>query len=855
MNFAANSYRCLSAAALIAVLGLFPPIATAAPVDNIRLSRMAGITTVEIELGCAMRYLNHSPNDSGIEVQIDFSFGFDCMDALRRSPDGLYRPAGARMAKLSDVEFESISRTEGRMTLRFEQPVGFEVLQNANQYLLKVLVDPSIDIGGSGSTGTVAPAPKPAARPSVPTQSRAAPARRINPSEGKARNMFVLRLRDIDPSEQLDRAALQRIDTHVVYTNEIVVSGRSWLELRMGFFETEEEALSTLDIVRQSFPDAWVTIASPREQEFALSRRLPESEAPVAEAEPAVAATASRVEDAPTMGDDRVLSLMSEARTAIVREDYDRSIQIYTSVLEESASLHHPEARELLGVARLKNGQLAHAKAEFEAYLAEFPDNPDSSRVRQRLAALSRAPVASTAQSSARRPRVEVDDSGWDYHGGVSQFYLRGVNLTRDDEADVLAQSAVLSQADFSISRRGERFDLLARGNFAFMYEMEDKETENQGRVSYAYLDVIDHRWNLSGRFGRQTQHRGGVLGRFDGAQVNYDFWPNLTLKVNAGFPVDSPRFLPSANHRFYGGSIELTNMWDAWDFSVFTNQQTIDGIADRQAVGADVQYRSGPLQLIGLVDYDTSYAVLNNAMVAGTWRVFDRLTLSGRYQGGAGPYLTTRNAIMGQSVKTVESLFDTYTEGQIRRLARNRTAQVRSGSAGLSAELTERWHLNANVVYAERGSTVASGGVSAYPATKPQFDYGVNFLGSSILKTADSLNLGYRYRTTVKSNSNTFIVDLRYPVGEGLRINPRVAVTLKDNKRGPVVENREIKVDPRLRVVYRWRRKYRIEFEMGGAWTDEELPPALVAPNTQQDSISTSAYYLHLGYWMDFGR
>jgi len=152
---------------------------------------------------------------------------------------------------------------------------------------------------------------------------------------------------------------------------------------------------------------------------------------------------------------------------------------------------------------------------------------------------------------------------------------------------------------------------------------------------------------------------------------------------------------------------------------------------------------------LVGQGKLDSHPAVTGNAMLAGNWRVSDRFTLNGRYQGGASPFLTTRNAIMGQSVNTIAALFETYTEGQLRRLARNRTAQARFGSAGISARLTERWQLNADVFYTEYGSTVASGGVPAIRATGPQFDYRLHLLGSSVAKRADSIQLGYRHRQT----------------------------------------------------------------------------------------------------------
>ncbi len=197
--------------------------------------------------------------------------------------------------------------------------------------------------------------------------------------------------------------------------------------------------------------------------------------------------------------------------------------------------------------------------------------------------------------------------------------------------------------------------------------------------------------------------------------------------------------------------------------------------------------------------------------------------------------------------------MLETYTEGQVRRLARNRTAQVRFGSAGLSAELSQRWHLTADISYSEYGSTVASGGVDGFPATGPQYVYSGQFLGSSLFKAGDSIAFGYRHMQSRDNNANTAILDMRLPIGDGLRINPRLALTRHDRRQDATGITQQWIANPGLRVFYSWRRTYRIEFEVGGYWSDDELPPVVPAPPTPVAAIERSAYYLRLGYWMDF--
>lgn len=830
---------------------VFSAVATAVPIDHIRLSRIAGVATTEIELGCAMRYLDHSPLRGGVELRIRLAIGHDCHNALRGVRSSLHRPQGGRMASLSNVEFNAVSAKQATITLRFERPVAFTVRQTANEYMLTVTID-------AGKTSALA-RPEPQASPPVNVNkstnlrgpSDEGPSRRIQRATPQARDMFVIRLSGLGPADDVNPDVLSNFQSKVIYRNDVAIGDRKWTELRLGFFETEKSALSTLATLRASFPSAWVSVATPDEQSRARTQGVPDKRdgerPPVALPEESAAPKVERLE---ALAEERVQKLMADGKNALLRADYDRSIKIYTRLLEEPDGQHRREAREFLGVARQKNGQLAHAKAEFEAYLQEFPGGSDANRVRQRLMALTNKAERRPAAATTERPAQLAPE--WDFRGGVSQFYLRGVNLTRDDEADVLTQSALLSQADFVVSRRGERIDLLGRANLGYLYDFAENGTGDQALVSYAYIDITDNELDLSARLGRQTRHKGGVLGRFDGAHLSYLLRPNLSVNVTSGFPVDSPRFLASLDHYFYGASIELANFADAWDFGVFTNLQTIDGISDRQALGAEAQYHSSRLNIIGQIDYDASYNVLNSGLVVGNWRFNDRLTLYGRYQGGAGAFLTTRNAISGQPVNTIEALSVTYSEGQIRRLARNRTAEVRSGSAGLSAELSQRWQLNADVTYNEYGATVESGGVAAIPASGPQYSYGGYLLGSSIFKVGDSTILGYRHFESRSTDSDTLTIDMRYPVGDGLRINPRVALTLRTSSQAMQSDAEHWIANPMLRVLYRWRRRYRIEFEIGGQWSDREMSPVGVTALGADSSVKSSAYYLQVGYWVD---
>ncbi len=106
-------------------------------------------------------------------------------------------------------------------------------------------------------------------------------------------------------------------------------------------------------------------------------------------------------------------ALLTSARAALTANDNERAIQLLTKLQALPANPYTADAQELLGVARERNGQLAHAKAEYEAYLQTYPDAEGAARVRQRLAAIE------TVQTG-RPAELAQADGGQTYASNVS---------------------------------------------------------------------------------------------------------------------------------------------------------------------------------------------------------------------------------------------------------------------------------------------------------------------------------------------------------------------------------------------------------------------------------------------------
>ena len=75
-----------------------------------------------------------------------------------------------------------------------------------------------------------------------------------------------------------------------------------------------------------------------------------------------------------------VENLMQQAQQAIDAEQYIHAVQLLTRLTSMPEHAYSARAQELLGNVREANGQLAHAKAEYETYLQKYPNGEGAAR-------------------------------------------------------------------------------------------------------------------------------------------------------------------------------------------------------------------------------------------------------------------------------------------------------------------------------------------------------------------------------------------------------------------------------------------------------------------------------------------
>jgi hypothetical protein len=527
-----------------------------------------------------------------------------------------------------------------------------------------------------------------------------------------------------------------------------------------------------------------------------------------------------------------------EARAAFDAGDHQAAIRLLTRLVEYPEHPRRAEAQELMGLARERSGQLAHAKAEYEEYLHRYPEGPAAGRVGQRLAALatldSRPQVAAVAQREG--------GMDWTAFGGWSQEYrYDSTSLkTTDFSTDFTSQSMVITDGDFSLRGRGERFDVQTRVSAGYLYDLLPDGAGDQTRVSVAYADVNDREFGINARLGRQSKHSGGVLGTFDGLYLGWRALPTLRLNLMAGNPVESTGDPFTSDRQFVSLSADWTGWIEGLEISPFLIDQTYDGVSDRRAVGSEVRWFTPGRTVVGLFDYDIDYAALNMAMLLGTFELPGRWTITGTVDHRKSPFLTTRNALAGQVVQLLDELVTQFGEAGVRALAEDRTADVDTVSLGVSRPLGTRFQWIADAAATQISSMPASGGVAAIPGTGTELSFGAQLIGNSLLRSGDVSIIGLRWYEGEVARTVSMSLSSRFPLWGRLRAGPRLRF---DYREFSADGSTQWLASPALRIDWHSDRTT-VELEAGGEWMSRELPT---------DQEKTNRYWFSLAYRVAF--
>ncbi len=618
-----------------------------------------------------------------------------------------------------------------------------------------------------------------------------------------------------------------------IYVEHTSVKGAPWERLCLGYFDTRKQAASVLDKIQKIYPGTWIHKTSKQGK----TRVLKTSSSSRAKFKKTTAPGASSRNKATSLNDKQIDSLMLRARTDFKKKKYNSSIRYLKAIIATGENKYSPEAYELLGLARQRKGQKAHAANTYERYLKLYPDNDGAIRVRQRLNGLlteTARPKDKITMSTSEKQNEVVT------HGSLSQFY-QNYSTTIDDIGTVETLSQLFTLFDMTSVYQSTRLDHRFQFTADHVYDVTDGKNDSQLRFIETYYELGYRKTGTSGRIGRQRLQIAGILQRYDGLSVGYQFTPDMRLNLIGGFPVDFDNKTSINKHKtFYGLTFETGKFLNHWNMNMFYLDQTNDGLTDRNSLGTELRYRDKTKAFFGLIDYDLFYDEINILQLNGNISFDHGHTAYMTVLLRQSPLLTTSNALIGQQEQSIEDLKKVMNIEQIYQLARDRTVSSDTTSIGGTLPLNETFQLSADMTFLHTGDTIASGGVPATFTGGTDYYFSTQLIGNSLLMKHDSNVFGIRYYSTLPSETFSFIANSRFSVTRNWRLNPRLQYDIRNLNNG---EKRNL-LRAIFRTDYRYRKSVRFDFEIGYDKNSGETVGRLLGRNT---------LFFTLGYRWDF--
>ncbi|WP_394201875.1 hypothetical protein [Marinagarivorans algicola] len=545
--------------------------------------------------------------------------------------------------------------------------------------------------------------------------------------------------------------------------------------------------------------------------------------------------------------DPDMSELLDRANKAMLDKEYGRAVQIFMRIREQGNDDIQPSIQELIGLTRESLGQMAHAKAEYNKYLTNFPNGDAVARVRQRLNALNTAAQQVTESNKVAARQSKGDEWRKHIYGGFTQTYYYDQLDTANGEKLTL-RSALNNHLNVTARASNSHYDLKA--SFSGLYQ-KDFEFDGEEDVVNPHQITIEGRqkdWGLFARAGRQSRSSGGVLGRFDGVHAAYEINSTFTVNGVFGYPVDSQnKEYVNTDQQFYGASIDAGTLWGGWEFSGFYIMQEYLDFTDREAIGGEVRFVDANKSLFTLVDYDIFYQELNIFMVNGRWAFNEATSVNASFDHRRNPILFSYGAVQGQGIQYVEQLFPRFTLGQLYTFAENRNATTNTGTAGVTHQINSQWQLSGDITvskYSGNDSTPTNFlgmPIEGIEGSSADIYYNTRLTTNNLIMDNDSMIFGLRYSDTERAKTTTLDFNWRANITPNLRINPRFRL---DYRQSATNDDSRWQTRPKVRLDYKLRRRIRLEMDIGYDWLQD---------SRTDYTYESAGYYFSAGYRLQF--
>ena len=533
--------------------------------------------------------------------------------------------------------------------------------------------------------------------------------------------------------------------------------------------------------------------------------------------------------DLPLPSSDKLDNLIDAALGAMENRDYGRAIFFLTQLLQFPTHKHSQVAKELVGVARERRGDLDRAALEYLEYLRLYPDGEDAERVKQRLAAVElnqktpSVPVAAVIGEPNAEPKPPP--AHIDTYGFISQRYLRSRTEHRDPTpAENLA--TLTSYLNVTSSYSDNVYDGRA------FFNLNDSRTflgigTNKPSVQTLYLDLTDKDNKRNYLLGRQASNTAGIFGRYDGAAASLEVASKTQLSLTLGAPLDFAYPHYRINRYFYRTLMNIGAPSDAWSADAYYVDQQTDRMTDRRAVGGDLRWSGSDSSLFSSIDYDVYFHKLNVFTLYGDWRRNDPTHYSINYSLKQYPALASSNALKNEYDDVTGEGLHSFSqfwglEGITEKEIRNKAAGLSSFTRSLTLSLIHTVDTNNSItadisVYstdalARVRNIYFSDHIDAQPKFGPEYSYSLSWMTNNYFAERDSHSWGASYINGGDTNTQSLWIRSRLPYGEKWFISPRAQL---DRAHNVITNARSLRPTFGAKVDYLWNKAMSLDADI----------------------------------------
>ena len=766
--------------------------------DDLAVSRDGDSTVLEVRFQRPVVYQRHSPHDEGELIQIYFRpLTAESADRAREEFRRMVGEGSMPAATITHHGRDSIGTH--RLTVALAHSQRYEISQGHDQRSILIRFLPShtptvarwrILLSRTGDT------------PALTTALQSLPLRRVSQSNGE-----------------------------------------QWLML--GEFAERSQAAAVLHQVQAIQPNALLLeqdqagswqIAQEAGMPQANALDSPSATVPVSEPAEALTSAAAVERYAET--------LMQSALAQLTAGNHGAALDTLNRLLNLPPNQQSADAQELIGLTRERLGDTDRARIEYELFLRLYPESDRRARVEERLQKLQ-----TPTPASAVSPQDKADAASTEVYGSVLQTWFEGNSKVETETTNPLDgiidrsslslqdQRSLLSSVDLTFRRRSASTEQrwVVRDAYLASYL---EGTDDRNRLYAAYWDYRDRSLGWSMRLGRQSSQVGGVLGRFDGLQANYEGFADHKLGVVLGRVADNGQ---TEDNDFAGLFAEQRLFDHRFNNQIYVLQnERSGGIRTREAIGDVLSYVGDRITWYGMVDYDTLFSELNIASLQGSWQYMSGGYLSWLLDRRKTPVLDLGNALIGEPVQSLAELMTLLGDEAVMQYARDRTADADGASLSLTYPLAEHWQLGVDVRSYEIGAQPASGSLPASPGTGNVMTVGVQVIGNQLFATRDanvwSLNQiqGDRYEGW------SLAYTLLWPATDALTIEPSLRYYQQKDESGITLA----RWTPTLRLRYQLASRMLLELQYDGE-------QSLTETDTLSDRLNRQLW--SLGYVWEF--